>query len=316
MTRILIADDNSQNLYILEIILKAKGYEVESASNGADALDLARKNPPDLIITDILMPVMDGFELCRRWKTDALLKNIPFIFYSANYTESKDEQFALSLGAERFVVKPQQPEALIEVVQEILEEFKEGRLVPTETPLGEEIDFLHKHREVLLRKLEMKTQELDKELTKRKRTETDQRENAGIDAEDAEAAIPYYCLVIYKANGVSIFAKESKILSTIPKLDANLIAGMISGITCFLNEVLSGDQQLALLDRDNVKIMLEYSPHLIGILFSNKESRELRQQLGNLLQVTEQRLGPSIGTWTGDVKRFEIIDGLASKIMQ
>ncbi len=316
MTRILIADDNPQNLYMLDIILKANGYEVISASNGAEALDLARKGPPDLIISDILMPEMDGFELCRRWKTNDILKHIPFIFYSANYTESKDEQFALSLGAERFVVKPQQPEALIKVVQEILDEFKKGKLVPTEKPLGEEMDFLHKHTEVLLRKLETKTLQLDNELTKRKQAEMQLRENAGDKAEDAEPATPYYLLIIYKASGVSVFARESKILSKIPKLDANLIAGMISGITGFLNEVLSGDQQLALLDRDNVKIILEYSPHLIGILFSNKESPKIRQELGNLLQITEQRVGPKICTWTGDLKKFEIIGELASKIIQ
>ncbi len=316
MTRILIADDNPQNLYMLEIILKANGYGVISASNGAEALDLAQKNPPDLIITDILMPVMDGFELCRRWKTNDLLKRIPFIFYSANYTESKDEQFALSLGAERFVVKPQQPEALIKVVQEILDEFKKGNLVPTEKSIGEEMDFLRGHTEVLLRKLETKTLQLDNELTKRKLEELHLRENAGGKAEDAEPVTPYYLLIIYKASGVSVFAKESKVLSTIPKLDANLIAGMISGITGFLNEVLSGDQQLALLDRDNVKIILEYSPHLIGILFSNKESPKIRQELSNLLQITEQRVGPKICTWTGDLKKFEIIGELASKIIQ
>ncbi|MEX2684692.1 MAG: response regulator [Candidatus Sigynarchaeota archaeon] len=315
-TRILIVDDNPQNVYMLEIILKASGYAVMSASNGAEALDLARKDPPDLVITDILMPVMDGFELCRRWKTDDRLKRIPFIFYSANYTEAKDEQFALSLGADRFVVKPQQPEALIKIVHEILDEFKKGKIVPTEKPPEEELDFLRKHTEVLLRKLESKTLQLDDELTKRKQTELQLRKMSGDTAGEAELVIPYYLLVVYKANGVSVFARESKILSSMPKLDANLIAGMISGITGFLNEVLSGDQQLALLDRENVKIIFEYSPHLIGILFLNKESPAMRQELHSLLQITEQHVGPSICTWTGDVKKFEIIGELASKIMQ
>ena len=68
MTRILIADDNPQNLYLLETLLKGAGYDVIPAGNGADALDMAGKTPPDLVISDILMPRMDGFDLCRRWK--------------------------------------------------------------------------------------------------------------------------------------------------------------------------------------------------------------------------------------------------------
>ena len=60
MTRILIADDNEQNLYLLHVLLTGYGYEVVSAENGARALEMARRDPPDMIITDILMPVMDG----------------------------------------------------------------------------------------------------------------------------------------------------------------------------------------------------------------------------------------------------------------
>jgi CheY-like chemotaxis protein len=102
MSKFLIVDDNPQNLYMLEILLKTNGYDVEQAANGLEALELARIVPPDIIVSDILMPGMDGFSLCRVWRSDEQLKMIPFVFYTATYTDPKDERFALSLGADRF----------------------------------------------------------------------------------------------------------------------------------------------------------------------------------------------------------------------
>jgi CheY-like chemotaxis protein len=66
--RILIVDDNGENLHYLRVLLQGGGYSVMAAENGADALKLAIQDPPALIISDILMPVMDGFSLCREWK--------------------------------------------------------------------------------------------------------------------------------------------------------------------------------------------------------------------------------------------------------
>ena len=74
---ILIVDDNEQNVYLLQALLGGNGYHVVTAAHGAEALAKARKNPPDLIISDILMPVMDGFALCREWKKDERLKSHP-----------------------------------------------------------------------------------------------------------------------------------------------------------------------------------------------------------------------------------------------
>jgi PAS domain S-box-containing protein len=162
MAMILLVDDNKQSRYMLEVLLKAQGYEVALADQGAEALALAEKHPPDLIITDILMPVMDGFSLCRKWKADDRLKHIPFIFYTATYTDPQDERFALSLGAERFIVKPQQPEVLTQVVRDLLQDFQKGSLVTAaEKPLGEEMEFFRRHNEVLFSKLEQKMSELE-----------------------------------------------------------------------------------------------------------------------------------------------------------
>jgi PAS domain S-box-containing protein len=171
MTRVLIADDNLQNLYLLESILKGYHYEVVKAVNGAVALDAARKNPPDLIIADILMPVMDGFELCRQWKADERLAGIPFIFYTATYTDPKDEAFAKSLGAERFIVKPQKPDILGRMVLDVLEEAKVKNPAVPVRPLGDEMEVLRQYNETLFRKLEKKVLQLEAEIAEHQRTE-------------------------------------------------------------------------------------------------------------------------------------------------
>ena len=97
--RILIVDDKEENRYLLRALLQGHGYEVAVAAHGAEALDAARKQPPGLIISDVLMPVMDGFALCREWKKDARLARIPFVFYTATYTDERDRLFGLSLGS-------------------------------------------------------------------------------------------------------------------------------------------------------------------------------------------------------------------------
>jgi signal transduction histidine kinase len=168
MANILIVDDNPQNLYLLETILRVNSYKVISARNGADALAIAREIPPDLIITDILMPIMDGFELCRLWRADEQLKHVPFIFYTATYTEPKDEQLALGLGADRFIIKPQQPEVLAKVVHDILDEYSMGMIIPKEQPLGEEMEILRRYNAVLFHKLETKMLQLEREIIERK----------------------------------------------------------------------------------------------------------------------------------------------------
>jgi PAS domain S-box-containing protein len=158
--KVLIVDDNSTNLYMLETLLKGYGFEVTSAENGKDALDKAILNPPDLIVTDILMPVMDGYALCRRWKSDDTLKHIPLVFYTATYTGSKNEDFALSLGAERFIIKPQEPDKLMNILKEVLGKKYVVKQVATK-PLEEEMEVFRQYNEILFGKLEKKMADLE-----------------------------------------------------------------------------------------------------------------------------------------------------------
>src|SRR5690606_16346899 len=103
MTRVLVVDDKEDNLYYLQALLRGHGYEVEVARHGAEALVLARQTPPDVVVSDLLMPVMDGYTLLRHWKADAQLRGLPFIVYTATYTEAEDERLAYDLGADAFI---------------------------------------------------------------------------------------------------------------------------------------------------------------------------------------------------------------------
>jgi CheY-like chemotaxis protein len=171
VTRILVVEDNRQNIYLLESILRGNGYDVTVAENGKEALDLARKDPPDLAISDILMPVTDGFTLCRQWKADERLRTIPFIFYTATYTDPRDERFALSLGAERFVIKPQKPEVLAGIVREVLEEARIMDAGVSGRSADEEVEVLQEYNEVLFRKLEKKVRQLEDEVAEHRQAE-------------------------------------------------------------------------------------------------------------------------------------------------
>ncbi|MGB8645127.1 MAG: HD domain-containing phosphohydrolase [Anaerolineae bacterium] len=177
MTRILLVEDNEQNLYLLQALLKGNGYQTTCASNGAEALEQARYDPPDLIISDILMPVMDGFALCREWKKDERLKPIPFIFYTATYTDARDENLAFSLGAARFIRKPTEPDEFMTILREVVEQAETGRLVAPPETLHEDKVYFKEYNAALIRKLEDKMLELERanralelEIAERKRT--------------------------------------------------------------------------------------------------------------------------------------------------
>ena len=116
--KILIVDDNTNNLYMLEVLFKSAGYEVAMAKNGIEALEKLHATPFNGIVSDVLMPLMDGFRLVRECKKDPVLCQIPFIFYTATYTEKQDEEFGLSIGAIRYIIKPAMPEELLRQVRE------------------------------------------------------------------------------------------------------------------------------------------------------------------------------------------------------
>ncbi len=120
MTSVLVLDDRQDDRYLLSTVLGYAGYTALEASTGQTALDLARSERPDLIITDILMPAMNGYEFVRELRTDPLVGNTPVVFSTANYAEDETRQLAAACGVSHFLVKPSEPEAIIRVVAEAL----------------------------------------------------------------------------------------------------------------------------------------------------------------------------------------------------
>ncbi len=157
--KILVVDDKEENRYLLETLLTGNGFVTRTATNGKEALELLRSEEVGLIISDILMPVMDGFQLCREVKEDDELAKLPFVFYSATYTEAKDEEYALSIGADRYVRKPVEPAKFMTIIHNIIDDVKTGKLRGRKPVPAKEGTF-KRYSERLVNKLEKKMLQL------------------------------------------------------------------------------------------------------------------------------------------------------------
>ena len=160
MNHVLIVDDIEESRYMLQSLLQGNGYRVSACANGLEALAAARREPPDVIVSDALMPKMDGFALCRAWMQDEKLRRIPFVFYSATYTDPADERFALALGAVRYIVKPQEAEAFLSELHTVLREWA-ARPAPGPAAPLDEPGFRALYESALSRKLDSKLLQLE-----------------------------------------------------------------------------------------------------------------------------------------------------------
>jgi len=177
MKKILIVDDNKEGLYLLESLLEGFGHEVVTAANGVEALEKLHHNSIHMVISDILMPMMDGFQLCRAMREDEQMKDVLFVFYTATYTEAKDEKLALKLGADKFIRKPMEPDELVKIISDLIRNTEKGEVKPREQIVAEEEKEIFKlYSTRLVSKLEKKILELEKEISKRKRVEEELQE--------------------------------------------------------------------------------------------------------------------------------------------
>jgi CheY-like chemotaxis protein len=161
MIQILIVDDKRDNREILETFLKSHDYTVYSAENGKVALGILEKNPVDLIISDILMPEIDGYALCKEVKSDKRWADIPFVFYSETFTSRVDEIFAIKLGATKFIRKSTDPDEFLDIIQEILQKRKEGKLESAPLRFKDQKDIFRLYNQQIIEKLEEKSRDLE-----------------------------------------------------------------------------------------------------------------------------------------------------------
>ncbi|MCS6828908.1 MAG: response regulator [Caldilinea sp.] len=159
MATILVVDDHEANRYLERTLLEAAGHRVLTAANGAEALSLARQTHPDLIISDVLMPVMDGFALRRACLREDALQRIPFIFYTATFSDEMDAELGRRLGAARYLVAPLENTVFLEHVHSVLQETSASPRPPF-IPEEDESEFHRLYNAALVQKLEAQMHEL------------------------------------------------------------------------------------------------------------------------------------------------------------
>ncbi|MBD3228192.1 MAG: hypothetical protein GF329_08380 [Candidatus Lokiarchaeota archaeon] len=219
---------------------------------------------------------------------DYLMKGINYLFLSILYQERKQQERNLEICSsfidliDDFIEKPfkNAEKEVLSQIKDNLEDFEDYLNVPDEKTI--------------------------KKITKANYEKL----------KDFQPLKIFYTMIIYKKNGIVMFSKTSKLLEQMPKTDSDMVAGMIMAINGFLSEVLSGKENVFLIDRDNVKIIFEYTENLIGIMFINKESSKIRKGLKNMLQKIETESDEHLKEWSGEVSRFSYIDDLITQYLK
>jgi CheY-like chemotaxis protein len=154
MAKILIVDDNAGNRKLVVSLLSQEGHQLIEATDGADGLEAARAENPDLVISDILMPSMDGFEFVRRLRADSKLRDVAVIFYTAHYHEAEARNLAEACRVARVIVRSNGAAGIVRAVGEVLD----GNVDSPAPPL--DVGFDREHLQLLTNKLAQKAAQL------------------------------------------------------------------------------------------------------------------------------------------------------------
>ena len=213
--KLLIVDDNTDNRYYFEKLLQGLKHAVVGAANGAEALEKLKQAKFDLVISDVMMPVMDGFHLLQECRKDPEFRKIPFIFVTGVYLDQKDEELANKLGVRVFLHKPVEPSALVKAINDATavkpSPAKRGRKPKSEQPAREDKLLEERPATTPVQKLE----ELESATTGRKQAEAARQEKEE----------QYRLLFETMSQGVVYYDAQSRIIS------ANPSALQITGLT-------------------------------------------------------------------------------------
>lgn len=284
--KILIVDDEVINLDVLEANLDSFGFEVLRSRDGREAKKIAGDEHPDMVITDILMPNMDGFQLCREMKTNPDLSGIPVVFYTATYTDDSDRDLALRLGAARFVQKPEEPNRLEATVREVFEEQDcLSNRIDQDPDLDNET-FLSTYNSRLVNKLEQKLTQLD--LTQYQLQHEVERSKT---AETKVRNLAFFDIVTGLANRAHFLDSANQVFSLmVPSTSDSII---VVGIDDFwrINHTLGQEKGNILLTRiaDRLKSIAHEKRFILGRI-ADDAFAIMAQEFGDREHIIEQTL--------------------------
>jgi CheY-like chemotaxis protein len=154
---ILIVDDTAANQRLLCAILESEGHIVLKAADGQEAIQVLENGRVDAVISDILMPRMDGYRFCHELRSSERHRYLPFIFYTSSYTSPSDEKLALAMGADKFLTKPLPASKIIQALREVTSK-KRTPFAPTDP--AHELTLMKEYSQQLVAKLEKRNSEL------------------------------------------------------------------------------------------------------------------------------------------------------------
>ncbi len=314
--KILVVDDNKENLYMLESLLRGYGYDVKSAADGVEALKKAEREDFDMIISDILMPRMDGFQLCREIKKNRKLKKIAFVFYTSTYTEPADQQFALSLGADRFIVKPAEPDVFIKILEEVIKSYETKKLKPCKTTIENETIYLKEYNERLIKKLEdkmvdLKTVNRNLKESERKYRELIENANDAVIVFDTDGYISFANPKFCEMTGYSIDeAKKMHFSKLIHPDDLKIVTQYFK--KSIAREEIPRNYELRLVSKEGKTIYIDNSANtiekeggIIGIMCimrditKEKQAQEEKEKIQTQLRQAQKM--EALGTLAGGI---------------
>lgn len=152
---LLVVEDDPDILNLLQTTLNFSGYQVKTARNGSEGLDVVAQENPEIVIADIMMPKLDGFGFVHRLRIDPETRAIPVVFITATFVSDEDRDFALNIGATRFLQKPLNLDELLVTIKELLHSR-----TPLELEALSETKFYEEYKRRLERKLEQKNMQI------------------------------------------------------------------------------------------------------------------------------------------------------------